>query len=60
MIVVIDHDQIAQLQMTSGACSFTGNALHSAAVTKDTICMVVDNLEARLIEMSSSLCLSYG
>lgn len=59
MVVVIDHDQVAQLQVASGTRCFTSNALHSTAITKDTICMIVNDLEPRFVEMSSGLCLSY-
>ncbi len=58
MIVVIDHDEVAQLQVTGRTCGFAGNTLHGAAITKNTECMVVNKLEAWLVEMCSSLSLS--
>lgn len=58
MIIVVYHDKVAQLQVTGDTCCFAGNALHSAAVTENTICMIVDNLEARFVEVGSGLCLS--
>lgn len=60
MIIIIDHDEIAQLQVTSGTGSLAGHTFHSTAVTKEAICVVVDQIESRLIEIGSSLCLSYS
>ena len=39
--------------MASSAGSFTGNALHSATISKECEGMVVDELEARLVELGS-------
>lgn len=58
MIIIIDHDEIAQLQMTSSTSSFTGDTLHSTAISKEGKGMVVDQFEPRLVEFSCcmSLC----
>lgn len=57
MVVVVDGNQVAELQMTSGGSSLAGNALHGAAIAEECVGVVVDQLEARLVEDSGGVCL---
>lgn len=58
VIVIIDHDKIAQLQVSSGTSSFTGNTLHSTAIPEEGKSMIVDYFEPWLVEFRCcvSLC----
>lgn len=60
VVVVIDHDQIAELQVSSSRGSFTRNALHSAAIAKEAICVVVNQLETWFVKDSGGVCLCDG
>ena len=60
VVVIVDSNQIAELQVTSSRSSFTGNTLHSASITEEHECVVVDKLEARFVEDSRSVRLSNG
>lgn len=50
MVVIIYHDQIAKLQMSRHRSCLTSNTLHGTTITKEAICVVVDKIEAWLIE----------
>jgi hypothetical protein len=41
MVIIIDHDQISQLQVTSKGGSFTGNTFLSTSITKVTVGVVI-------------------
>lgn len=60
MVVVVDADEVAQLQMTSGTGSLGSNTLHSASITEDTVGVVVDQVIAGLVEHGSSVSLRHG
>jgi hypothetical protein len=60
MVIVVDADEISQLQMASHASGLASNTLHSAAITKEAVGMVVDNVETVLVINSSGVCLSNG
>lgn len=60
MVVIIDSNQIAKLEMTSSGGSLTGNTLHGTAVTKEDIGMVVGELKTGLVENSCGVGLSNG
>lgn len=55
MVIIIDHDEIPELQVARSAGSFTSNALHSAAISKERKGMVIDELEAWLVELCSCM-----
>lgn len=57
MIVIVDSNQVAELQVTSGGSRFTGNALHGAAIAEECVGVVVDQLKAGLVEDASGVCL---
>jgi hypothetical protein len=50
MVVVIDSDQVAELQVAGSGCGLTSNALHSAAIAEEHERVVVDQLEVGLVE----------
>lgn len=50
MVVIINGNQVAELQVTSHGGSLAGNTLHSTAITEEAVCVVVDQVIARLVE----------
>ena len=60
MVVIVNHDEVAELQMTSHRSSLGGDTLHSAAITEECVCVVVDQLVAGLVEDGGSVLLSDG
>ena len=60
MVIIVDHDEISQLQMAGRASCFTGNTLHGTSIAKETISMIVDQVELGLVERCSSLGLGNG
>lgn len=60
MVVVVDHDEVAELQVASHRCSLRGDTLHSAAITEEGVCVVVEQLIAGLVEDSGRVPLSNG
>jgi hypothetical protein len=60
VIIVVDGNQVAELQVASHGRSLAGDTLHSTAITEEHICVVVDELKAGLVEYSGSVCLSDG
>lgn len=58
VVVVVDGNQVAQLQVTGHRSSLAGNTLHSTAITEEGVGVVVDELVARLVEDSSGVGLS--
>lgn len=55
MVVVVDGDEVSELQMTSHRSCLAGDTFHSAAITEEHICVVVDQLEAGLVEDCRSM-----
>lgn len=43
--------------MASHRCGFRCNTLHSTAITEESVCMVVDQIEAISVELRSRVCL---
>ena len=60
MVVVPDGDEVAQLKVTSERGSFARYTLLEASITKEGICVVIDEVETGLVESGSSLCLCDG
>jgi hypothetical protein len=58
MVVVIYADKVAQLQVAGYAGSFTCDALHSTAISKEAKSVIGDHVKAGLVEQCSSMCLS--
>lgn len=60
VVVIVDGNQVAQLQVTGEGSSLAGNTLHVASITHEDICVVVNKLESGLVELSSSVLLGNG
>ena len=60
MVVVINHDQVAELQVTGGGGSLGGDTLHGTAITEEGVRVVVDQVETWLVEDSTSVSLGNG
>ncbi len=60
MVVIVDGNEVAQLQVTSHGGGLTGNTLHGAAIAEEAVSVVVDELVAGLVEGSGGLALSNG
>ena len=46
--------------MASHTGCFAGNTFHSASISEDSICVVVDNFKPGLVEFGRSVCLRNG
>jgi hypothetical protein len=60
VVVVVEGDQVAELEVTGSGGSLGGNTLHGAAITEEAVGVVVDKLVAGLVEGGSSLALGHG
>lgn len=60
MVVVVDGNQVAKLQVTSSGGSLAGNTLHSAAITEEGVGVVVNKVVAGLVEDGGSVGLADG
>jgi hypothetical protein len=60
MIVIIDSNQIAQLQMSSQTSSLASHALHSTSISEKDVRVICDKREAILVEDSRGVCLGNG
>lgn len=60
MVVIINGNQVAELQVTSHGGSLAGNTLHSTAITEEAVCVVVDQIIARLVEDGGGVSLGNG
>lgn len=58
VVVVINGDEIAELQVSSQRCGFTGNTLHSATISKEHEGMICQKIESGLVEDGSRVPLS--
>ena len=60
VVVVVDGNQVAELQVTGHGGGLAGNTLHGAAITEEHVGVVVEQLEAGLVEDSTGVGLSNG
>jgi hypothetical protein len=60
VVVIIDGNQVAELQVASHRSSLAGNTLHSASIAEESVCEVVDQFESGLVEDGSSVLLCNG
>lgn len=60
MVVVVDGNQVAELQVTSHGGSLAGNTLHSTAITEEGVGEVVEQLVAGLVEDTTGVGLGNG
>lgn len=60
MVIIIDHDEVAKLQMASNTSSFTCNAFLCAPISKEAVGVIVNQVEAWLVEVGSGVSLRNG
>ena len=60
MVVVVDGDQVAELQVAGGGASLAGDTLLGATITKEGVGVVVDQVESGLVERGGGLRLGDG
>jgi hypothetical protein len=60
VVVVIDGNEVAQLQVASHGGGLGGDTLHGATITEETVGVVVDKVKAGLVEDTSSVSLGNG
>ena len=60
VIVIVQVDQLAQLEMPSQAGGFAGNAFHHVAIAHNGICIVIDDVKVGPVEMAGQPALSHG
>ncbi len=60
MVVVVDADEVAELQVASSTGSLAGHTLHSTAIAEEDVCMVVEEVKARLVEQGARVSLCNG
>ena len=57
LVVVVDGDQVAELQVTSHGRCLAGNTLHCTSITEEGVCVVIDQVKSILIELCCCMCL---
>lgn len=60
VVVIVDSDEVAQLQVTGHGGGLTGDTLHSAAIAEEGVGIVVEELEAGLVVDTGGVSLSNG
>lgn len=50
VVVIVDSDQVAKLKVTGHGGSLRGNTFHNTAITEEHVGVVVEQVEARLVE----------
>jgi hypothetical protein len=60
VVVVIDGNEVAQLQVASHGGGLGGDTLHGATITEESVGVVVDKVKAGLVEDTSSVSLGNG
>ena len=60
LVVIVQADEVAQLEMAGHRSSLAGNALHSTAITENAVGVVVDQVIAGLVENGSGMRLGNG
>jgi hypothetical protein len=58
VVVVVDGNQVAKLQVTSSRSSLASNTLHGAAITEEAVCVVVEQGVSGLVENTTAVGLS--
>lgn len=60
VVVIPDGNQVAELEVTGEGAGLAGDTLHEAAIAKEAVCVVVDELEAGLVEAGCGVSLGNG
>lgn len=58
MVVVVDRNEVAQLQMACNTCRFAGDTLHSTSIPEEAVCIVGEDVIPRFVKLASSMRLS--
>jgi len=57
VVIIVDHNEVAQLQVTGHGGGLGGDTLHGAAITEEGVGVVVNEIKAGLVEDTSSVSL---
>jgi hypothetical protein len=60
VIIIIDGNEVTELEMSCHGGSLTGHTLHHASVAQEDIGVVIDQVEAGLVEYGSGVSLGHG
>lgn len=60
VVVIVNADEVAQLEVTCERRSLARDTLHQATVTEKAVCVVVNDVETRFVEGGSGVSLSHG
>ena len=60
MVVVVNHNKVAELQVTGGRGGLGGDTFHGATITEEAVGVVVDQVETGLVEDGGSVSLGDG
>jgi hypothetical protein len=60
VVVVVDGNQVAELQVTGHGGGLGGNTLHGTAITEEGVGVVVEQLKAGLVEDTTGVGLGNG
>lgn len=60
VVVVVDSNEVAELEVASQGAGLTGNALHQAAIAEEAVGVVVREGEAGLVEDGGGVSLGHG
>jgi hypothetical protein len=60
VVVIVEADEVAELQVTSSAGSFTGDTFLGATITEDAVCVVVEQVVSWLVEHGTGVSLGDG
>lgn len=60
VVVIVDGNEVAELQVAGQRACLARDTLHQATITKEAVCVVVDQVEARLVVDGSGVGLGNG
>lgn len=60
VVVVVDGNEVAQLEVASQGAGLAGNTLHQAAIAEEAVGVVVNEVEAGLVEDGGGVGLGHG
>lgn len=60
VVVIVDGNQVAELQMTSHGGGLGGDTLHGATITEEDVGVVVEEVVAGLVEDTGVVSLGHG
>lgn len=60
VVVIVDGNEVAELQVAGQRACLARDTLHQATITEEAVCVVVDQVEARLVVDGSGVGLGNG